>query len=676
MPIVHLESFDHWIASASEEKYVVTAIDQVVLAAVAKKTGLQGLHFNEVAAGNGKFFSPINGNKVHNANQDSTSVGPTAGCGFWVKFAGGHTDDVTYPLFVMGWTQVTPTKKYFLRVTSGGGIELRRGIGNTNWSTAQLNDSSWLINTWEVDSEGTDLDILNTSGGPGGDGWHFIEFFGAQPENTFPTPSDIYELRVNNVLVAIDDTDLMNGIDSTTAIGLTFYRQEIDVYVDSLYSFTDTADGDDRFLGPVDIAVLLPDGTGSANEGWTPTNSPAYLEIDESGVTPNTPDDETTKITADGTEPHRHDWDVEDTNTNAVRWKALQVLANARVDSFTEARIKAFAIDDDGGGSTFPDEYFIQPQSGFSDDASHESALVDFNSFKYVRWIGRPGVLSSLVSRLDNMYFGLEKTGTGTDTLRVTQFVVEVAIPALPVARMTQQVIEYAVVNALPTPVPEVRMTQLAVEYAVRSPVAAPDSDLQSHRPLFVDCIAHSNGGTGFGGGGDFYRCVAEGNGDDGFYNPVNMVHCIAHGHTGEGVHIAHGQPASLMYVSCVGNGGYALNIPEVSASKVPFVYMVKFSDFGNALGRIGQSASPASRFFDIEPVTLAGDPYASGSTRDFSLNATYGDPIKNTTGYQFLSLPGTVSYHDYQAIQRQCPELSGDDLNEFTDTQTNRSIN
>ncbi len=634
MPIVRLESFDHCLTGELTAKYEGgNAPNDWVLAAVAKKTGVQGLHFNNATPGAGRFTFDTFWHMVHGDGAGFLEVPNKGGCGFWMKFASGHTDNLTQPLLMMGqWS--SPTKYYYLRITSGGGLEFRQKEVLDSWTTASL------IGTWESDVEDNDLTIVDGQ-------WHYIEVYVGHPNDG---ADDIYELRVNGVRVAIDDTDPLRLPPAQGVFRKRLFRQEQDVYIDSLYSFIDDATSESRFLGPVNIGALLPDGNGSTNADWTPDNT-AHEDIDDAY---NDIDDDATKITATGAGLLRHDWDIEDTSAEAVLWLVFQVNARVRVTVSDSATLKAFVIDDSGGGSTTPTVHLDIPESG--ELADPKEYPVDFTDWKWCRWIGTPDDgLNPTIARLNSMYFGLERLGDGDDTLRITQYVLEVAIADTSPAN--------------------VRMTQLVVEALVPSP-AAEDVEDRTAGPTFIHCTAHGNGtsgaGHGFNGGQTFARCTAYGNADDGFRDPVNIVHGVAYGNT-NGVTITHGKPATLLHVACVGNAR-PFNFVGTPDEAIPYVHMVKCAhEAGDT--RITHPAARDAIVYDSDPIDLTADPFVDGANGDFALTGAAGEQLKNFAGTPFFEFPTTKSHHDHQAAQHQCPTEAGTE-NKFTDNQVNRSVN
>jgi hypothetical protein len=665
MGVIRLESFDAWDSTENAQRYEDGGGigSGVVLEAAAAKTGTQGLHFNNATQSIGNYALTIHGNNIWDDGTNENRP-EEVGVGFWVKYSGTFNSDTAQPLLKLG-TVGTPIKFYYLTAESGGSIKLWQTTASVSWGNAAIT----AIGTYSADVDSNTISINDGN-------WHHIELYAGHPDDN---SNDIFELRVNGVRVAIDDTSTLDTSPSTTAWICDFTRQEQGIYIDSIYQFEVSSTSTERFLGPVDISALLP-GSQGVNEEWAGDTAEPNSFDDINDALAETRND-TGKVQSNTTSQVRHDWNYVDVSTNALRWKVLQACPMARTGSGVSGNVRSYIIADGSAAKATPTVYLTIPSSPVLSDST-TYPLSNFTNYSWLRFIGTPDDhpdIDDTIVALNKMAFGVENVSGDDASLRITHYPIEVAIPSDPVARMSQSVVEYALVSPAAATSPEARMSQSVVEYAIRTTLPEPQPGNQAHRALFIECMAHSNTDDGFSGGGaDYWRCVAEGNGGRGFVDPHNMVHCVAHGNTSHGIEITHGQPATLMYCCSVLNQGAGLQLTEVASSKVPFVLLIKYSAYNNTDGRIAQGgATPAtSTYLDEDAVTLSGDPFTDATIQDFSLNSDYGTPLKNLLGDKFFKFPQTVSYHDHQAIQRICPTVDDDELNQFTDTQSNRNVN
>lgn len=643
MPVVFMDSFDHYVDADINRKYTLGGEGGGgAVANAANRHGVNGMAFAGVPGGTPEFLT-YGIAKFRVIGQVGSGQPAEVGFGFAFRFNSTFNDPNDHQLCSIDFFS-GQKKKYYLRVTSGGALELRqRNDTLDSWSLAGFTS----IATFTTDVDGNTLTLANGS-------WYYLEaYFGYPNDNT----ENHYDVQIDGIRLGTATAASGLGSPGQASQGNRFriFHQAEDTHIDDLYCFETSSGPGERFLGPIRIDALLPNGLGTVNDAWNPSPVAAHHTLIDDAYDGVSLVD---TITANLAAPQIDDWDMAPASTTEQRWKVLQVNALLTHGASNTTHVRCFAIDDNsGGGNAVPleDHYLTVANSLGSTEY-----VMTSNPTSYYRWLVGPGDVPALSRDIEpnwqRMILGLEKTldiGSNQNALVCSHFAVEIALP----------------LTATPDSA-NVRMTQLAVLALVPSPPSEDTLD-QTSGPVWIGCTAHDNGGHGFNGGQTFVRCMSYDNTGDGFKDPINIIGGVAYSNA-NGVTITHGKPATLLSVACV-NNSLPFNFVGTASTTIPYVHMVNCSHKTGET-RITNPAARDAIVYDIDAITLSADPFVSGGTGDFALTGKAGDQIKNIAGTPFFEFETTTSYHDHQAAQHKCP-TGGSTENLFTDTQTNRSV-
>lgn len=182
---------------------------------------------------------------------------------------------------------------------------------------------------------------------------------------------------------------------------------------------------------------------------------------------------------------------------------------------------------------------------------------------------------------------------------------------------------------------------------------------------LAVRCVSHDNSGSNAAGfrslntGAVFLDCVADTNGATGFSlaNGANLNGCVAYNNTGPGVTCSNSS-AFYLLGNCVlsQNTTYGVN----NTGSTSNVRLSNCAYYSNTSGQTNGAVDTSGA------ITLSGDPFTAASTGDFTLNNTAGAgaACRGTGRGAFTetqaSYTGTVGYPDVGAAQSQASGGSG----------------